>query len=63
MYVQVAYLLESEETKRREFAPLLAISDNFPKYVVTLDAGASGNVDGVEWRNVEDFILNLSKPR
>lgn len=59
MYIQVAYLLESEATKLREFAPLLAISDHHPKYVVTLDDGASGNIEGVEWKNIERFILDI----
>jgi predicted AAA+ superfamily ATPase len=41
MYLQVAYLLESEKTKDREFSPLLEINDSWPKYVITMDEDAS----------------------
>lgn len=37
MYIQIAYLLESESTKKREFRPLLQIEDNWEKYVISLD--------------------------
>lgn len=59
MYVQVAYLLESEETKTREFASLLAITDHHPKYVITMDQWASGNIEGVQWKGIEEFIYEL----
>lgn len=38
VYVQVAYLLSSDEVIAREFGNLLAIEDNYPKYVVSLDS-------------------------
>ena len=31
------FLLAGEETIEREFKPLMNISDNYPKYVITLD--------------------------
>ena len=34
IYVQVTYLLASDETVKREFGNLAAIQDNYPKYVV-----------------------------
>jgi hypothetical protein len=37
MYLQVAYLLENENTKNREFSPLLEIKDSWPKYVLSMD--------------------------
>ena len=36
-YYQVSYLLADEATRDREFAPLEALPDNFPKYVLSLD--------------------------
>ena len=39
IYIQVSYLLASEETIEREFKPLKNIPDNYPKYVITLDEG------------------------
>ncbi len=37
LYVQVAYLLASEETIQREFGAFSNVRDNFPKYVVMMD--------------------------
>ena len=37
LYVQVTYLLASEETIIREFGAYDNIHDNYPKYVVSLD--------------------------
>lgn len=58
-YVQVAYLLASPETRDREFASLSAIRDQYPKRVVTMDLGACGDVDGVAWTTVEEFLFSL----
>ena len=35
-YVQVAYLINDEETRKREFGRLADIKDNYPKYVISL---------------------------
>ena len=44
IYVQVCLNLPEESD--REIANLLEIKDHYPKYVVTLDDLAGGNVDG-----------------
>ncbi|MDD4151796.1 MAG: ATP-binding protein [Candidatus Gracilibacteria bacterium] len=59
MYIQVAYLLETEKTRDREFASLLAINDSWPKYVLTMDENASGVIDGAKWLNIDKFLLEL----
>jgi predicted AAA+ superfamily ATPase len=56
LYVQVAYLLASEETIRREFGAYESIRDNFPKYVVSLDEFDMSR-DGVKHKNIRDFLL------
>lgn len=56
LYIQVAYLLASEDTVQREFGALADIRDNFPKYVVTLDELDMGR-DGIKHRNIRDFLL------
>ncbi len=61
MYIQVAYLLESEKTRDREFASLLTINDSWPKYVLSMDDGASGSIDGVKWMNIEKFLIDEIK--
>ncbi|WP_348299324.1 ATP-binding protein [Algoriphagus sp.] len=57
IYVQVAYKLESEQTIEREFSSLLAIQDQFPKYVVTLDDFWKEDVEGVQHVHLSDFLL------
>ncbi|KLU59471.1 hypothetical protein CEB3_c44570 [Peptococcaceae bacterium CEB3] len=44
-------------TLEREFAPLLAIKDNYPKYVVTMDDFWRDNVDGVKHKQLAEFLL------
>lgn len=56
LYVQVAYLLASEDTIKREFGIFDRIRDNFPKYVVTLDEFDMSR-DGIKHRNIRDFLL------
>jgi len=57
IYVQVAYKLESEQTAAREFAPLLAVKDQYPKYVVTMDEFWRESVEGVKHSHIADFLL------
>ena len=56
LYVQVAYLLASEDIIQREFGVYSRIRDNFPKYVVTLDEFDMSR-DGIRHRNIRDFLL------
>ncbi len=55
IYVQVCRNLP--EQSDREVANLLAIRDHYPKYVVTLDELAAGNINGVKIVALEDFLL------
>ena len=57
LYVQVTYLLASEETVSREFGVYDAIRDNFPKYVVSLDEFDMSR-NGIKHRNIRDFLLS-----
>ena len=57
LYVQVAYLLASEETVRREFGAYDSIRDNYPKYVVSLDE-LDMSRNGIRHRNIRDFLLS-----
>lgn len=58
MYIQVTYLLASEETVRREFGNLAAIKDNYPKYVVSLDpvCGGFSEYPGIEHISLRNFL-------
>lgn len=59
IYVQVAYKLENEQTVEREFSPLLAIDDNYPKYVVTMDDFWKDSIDGVKHVHIEQFLKDI----
>ena len=56
LYVQVAYLLASDETVKREFGAYDNIRDNYPKYVVSLDEFDMSR-NGIKHRNIRDFLL------
>lgn len=59
MYVQVCYLLSSEQTILREFGNLKKIHDDYPKVVVCMDPIASGsNHEGIACRHIREFLLN-----
>ena len=55
IYVQVCRRLPEESD--RELANLLEIKDHYPKYIVTLDELAAGNVNGVKIMHLADFLL------
>lgn len=58
LYVQVAYLLASDETIKREFGNLAAIKDNFPKYVVSMDpvSGGLAEYPGIHHVHLREFL-------
>lgn len=56
IYVQVCRRLPEESD--REIANLLKIKDHYPKYVVTLDELAAGNINGVKIVYLADFLLS-----
>ena len=57
IYIQVSYLLASEDTVEREFRPLMGISDNYPKYVITMD-DVNMSHEGIEHVNLVDFLVD-----
>ena len=57
IYIQVAYLLADPETWEREFRPLKAIADNYPKYVLSLDPLPPGQDEGIHRVSLVDFLL------
>ena len=56
IYVQVCRNLPEESD--REIANLLEIKDHYPKYVVTLDELAAGNINGIKIVHLADFLLS-----
>lgn len=57
LYVQVTQEIRSEHTEKREYERLLAIRDNYPKYVLRTDPFTAGNYEGIRTMHVADFLL------
>lgn len=60
IYIQVAYKLESKQTIDREFSPLLAVDDHYPKYVITMDNFWKDSIEGIRHLYIADFLLSYS---
>lgn len=57
IYIQVTRMIEKEETHQREYSRLLAIKDNYPKYLLRTDEFADGNYQGIKTMHIADFLL------
>ncbi len=57
IYIQVAFSIPNEDTKKREFGAYDLVNDNYPKYVITLDK-LSYEVNGIKHINLIDFLLD-----
>lgn len=55
-YIQVAYMLNEEQTIIREFGALQKIKDNYPKYVLSLDEFDMSR-EGIKHQNIRGFLL------
>ena len=52
-------MLVDDQTIQREFGNLMAIEDNYPKYVVTMDELAAGTAyKGIRQIHLRDFLIN-----
>ena len=57
VYVQVAYLIADEATRKREFGNLRAIKDNYPKYVISATPFISqADSDGITHLHLRRFL-------
>lgn len=59
MYIQVAYLLATSETKEREYRSLLHIQDSWKKFVITMDDIILSKYEWIEHKNIIPFIQEL----
>lgn len=55
-YYQVSASIMDEETRHRELRSLQAISDNYPKWLVTMDPVVYSDYEGIRVINVIDFL-------
>lgn len=58
IYVQVCREIASQHTETREYSRLLAIPDNYPKYVLTTSNFDGGVYQGIKTMHVADFLLS-----
>ncbi len=56
IYVQVAYKMEFEKNLEREFEPLIAIRDSYPKFVVTMDSHFQDSIKGIRHIGLLQFL-------
>jgi len=56
VYIQVAYLLDNLQTYEREFGAFKSITDNYEKYVVTMDDIQFPGKDGI--KHIQVWNLN-----
>lgn len=56
-YIQVCYLLATEEVKQREYGVLQEVQDSFPKLVLSMDAESTGTYEGIRHRNIVNWLL------
>jgi len=55
-YYQISYIMGDEKTREREFGVYKSITDNFPKYVLSMDH-FNFSQDGIIHKNIIDFLL------
>ena len=56
-YFQVTADMTAQDTFEREMKPLRSIRDNYEKIVLTGDRLTPGNYDGIQVRNLSDWLL------
>ncbi|MCL2438249.1 MAG: ATP-binding protein [Coriobacteriia bacterium] len=56
-YYQVAQTVLAESTLERELDPLLTLSDNHPKTLLTLDVVGTGDIHGIRHKNLIEWLM------
>ncbi len=58
IYYQVSRSILDEKVEEREKKSLLAIKDNYPKFILTMDKVKNKEIDGIRVINIIDFLMN-----
>ena len=58
VYYQVSRSILDEKVEEREKKSLLAIKDNYPKIILTMDKVKNKEIDGIRVINIIDFLMN-----
>ena len=59
IYIQVAYSVMDPKTYEREFGNLLAIKDNYPKMVITMDEIEGISYEGIKQIPIRKFLMEF----
>lgn len=57
VYYQVSATVRNEEVLHRELAPLQQLSDNYPKYILTLDNDLEADYEGIRRINALEWLI------
>ncbi|MFA7560029.1 MAG: ATP-binding protein [Sphaerochaeta sp.] len=57
LYIQVSASILDEKTREREIRPLREIQDSYPKLLLTMDSIPFLDFEGIQHRNIIDFLL------
>ncbi|MBD5523444.1 MAG: ATP-binding protein [Lachnospiraceae bacterium] len=57
VYFQVSVTVRNEEVLHRELAPLQLLSDNYPKYILTLDNDPEADYEGIRRINALEWLV------
>ena len=58
LYIQVTESMISEDVRKHELAPLQKVRDNYKKMVLSLDPGIETSFEGIQSRNLIDWLLS-----
>lgn len=58
VYYQVSRSILDEKVEEREKKSLLAIKDNYPKVILTMDKVKNKEIDGIKVINIIDFLMD-----
>lgn len=59
LYIQAAYQIPDQKVHEREFGNLMAIRDNHPKMVVSMDEMAAGGYKGIRHMHLREFLRSM----
>lgn len=57
IYYQVSRSILDEKVEEREKKALLAIKDNYPKVILTMDKVKDKEIEGIKVINIVDFLM------
>ena len=60
IYIQVALRITEKKTMEREFENLMAIKNNYPKYVITMDDYSGTSYEGILHMPLRKFLTEFT---